>query len=125
VVSPSAADRDENCRRREPADVKKRRVRLAIRGEQPPSPARGRCQSKFYTACSRTGAGRSSTVFAHELPTRSAGFGAENRLYLFALTVPAFSRRAQAEGPAVHIKQLKVYLRVSFEAGSELCHQAE
>src|SRR5471032_378594 len=56
--------------------------------------ARCRCgrrphhQSKFYTACSRTGAGGSSTVFAHELPTRSAGFDAENRLYLFALTVP-------------------------------------
>src|SRR5208337_895158 len=30
-----------------------------------------------------------SAVFAHELPTRSAGFDAENRLYLFALTVPS------------------------------------
>ncbi|HKM84351.1 MAG TPA: hypothetical protein VJY15_25760, partial [Candidatus Acidoferrum sp.] len=46
------------------------------------------CQSKIYTACSRTRAGESSTVFAHELPPRSAGFDAENRLYLFALTVP-------------------------------------
>ncbi len=46
------------------------------------------CQSKFYTACSRTTAGWSSTVFAHELPPRSARFDAENRLYLFALTVP-------------------------------------
>jgi hypothetical protein len=45
-------------------------------------------QGKFYTACSRTRAGQSSTVFAHESPTRSAGFGAENDLYLFALTVP-------------------------------------
>jgi probable F420-dependent oxidoreductase len=35
---------------------------------------RGHCQSKFYTACSRTRAGWSSTVFAHESPTRSAGF---------------------------------------------------
>src|SRR5208282_701833 len=46
-------------------------------------------QSKFYTACSRTRAGWSSTVFAHELPPRSAGFDAENRLHLFALTMPA------------------------------------
>jgi hypothetical protein len=45
-------------------------------------------QSKFYTACPRTRAGWSSTVFARESPTRSAGFDAENRLYLFALTVP-------------------------------------
>jgi hypothetical protein len=28
----------------------------------------GHCQSKFYTACSRTRAGWSSTVFARELP---------------------------------------------------------
>jgi exodeoxyribonuclease V alpha subunit len=48
----------------------------------------GHCQSKLYTACSRTTAGWSSTVFAHELLPRSAGFEAENRLYLFALTVP-------------------------------------
>ena len=46
------------------------------------------CQSKFYTARSPTRAGWSSTVFAHELPPRSAGFDAENRLYLFALTMP-------------------------------------
>jgi hypothetical protein len=50
--------------------------------------AEGHCQSKFYTACPRTRAGWSSTVFARESPTRSAGFDAENRLYLFALTVP-------------------------------------
>jgi hypothetical protein len=48
------------------------------------------CQSKFYTACSRSMAGWTSTVFAHESPTRLAGFDAENRLYLFALTVPSF-----------------------------------
>jgi hypothetical protein len=36
-------------------------------------------------------AGWTSTVFAHESPTRLAGFDAENRLYLFALTVPARS----------------------------------
>src|SRR5580700_11304111 len=46
------------------------------------------CQSKFYTACLRIRAGQSPTVFAHESPTRSAGFDAENGLYLFALTVP-------------------------------------
>ena len=45
------------------------------------------CQSKFYTACSRTRAGWSSTVFARELPPRSAEFNAENRLYSFALMV--------------------------------------
>jgi hypothetical protein len=33
-------------------------------------------------------AGWTPTVFAHESPTRLAGFDAENRLYLFALTVP-------------------------------------
>jgi len=33
---------------------------------------KGHCQSKFYTACSRTRAGWSSTVFADESPTRSA-----------------------------------------------------
>jgi hypothetical protein len=41
----------------------------------------GHCQSKFYTDCSRIIAGWSSTVFAHESATRSAGFDAENRLY--------------------------------------------
>jgi hypothetical protein len=54
------------------------------------------CQSKFYTACSRTRAGGSSTVFAHELPSRSAGFDAENRLYLFALTVPVEKKTPDA-----------------------------
>ena len=49
----------------------------------------GHCQSKFYTACLRLRAGQSSTVFAHESPTRSAGFGTKNGLYLFALTVPS------------------------------------
>jgi len=48
----------------------------------------GHCQSKIYTACSRIKADWGSTVFAHELTTRSAGFDAENRLYLFALTMP-------------------------------------
>jgi hypothetical protein len=63
------------------------------------SPNQRHCQSKFYTACSRTGASRSSTVFAHELPTRSAGFDAENHLYLFALTVPQKKRRGMATIP--------------------------
>jgi hypothetical protein len=36
-------------------------------------------------------AGWTSTVFAHESPTRLAGFDAENRLYLFALRVPSLS----------------------------------
>jgi hypothetical protein len=47
----------------------------------------GHCQSKFYTAYSRTTAGRSFSVFAPELSPRSVGFDAENRLYLFALMV--------------------------------------
>jgi hypothetical protein len=46
------------------------------------------CQTKFYTACLRAGTRWSSTVFAHELPPRSASFEAENGLYLFALTMP-------------------------------------
>src|SRR5208282_481807 len=46
------------------------------------------CLGIRTTACSRTRAGGCSTVFAHELPTLSAGFDAENGLYLFALTVP-------------------------------------
>ena len=62
----------------------------------------GHCQSKFYTACSRTMAGWSPTVFARELPARSAGFNAENRLYSFALTMPtraaAKSQRLGAPG---------------------------
>jgi enoyl-CoA hydratase/carnithine racemase len=42
-------------------------------------------------------AGWSPTVFARELPPRSAGFNAENRLYSFALTMPSGSpRRAPA-----------------------------
>ena len=47
------------------------------------------CQTKFYTACLRAGTRWSSTVFAHELPPRSASFEAENGLYSFALTRPA------------------------------------
>jgi hypothetical protein len=42
---------------------------------------RGHCQTKFYTASWRSGAGWSATVFAHESPTRSARFDAENDLY--------------------------------------------
>jgi hypothetical protein len=47
------------------------------------------CQTKFYTASWRAGAGWSPTVFAQESPTRSAGVDAENDLYSFALTVPS------------------------------------
>ena len=46
----------------------------------------GHCQSKFYTARSRTWAGWRSIVFVHKSPTHSARFDAENGLYLFALT---------------------------------------
>ena len=53
-----------------------------------PKPLPRHCQSKFYTARSRTWAGWSSVVFVHESPTHSARFDAENGLYLFALTVP-------------------------------------
>src|SRR5271166_6287788 len=71
-------------------------VQLSSRpGPQPfqsGAPSRRHCQSKFYTACSHTRARCSSTVFAHELPPRSAGFDAENRLYLFALTMPVAAR---------------------------------
>src|SRR5208337_4858221 len=49
---------------------------------------RGHCQTKFYTASWRSGTGRSHTVFAHESPTHSPRFDAENDLYSFALTVP-------------------------------------
>src|SRR5271165_3024128 len=51
--------------------------------------SRRHCQTKFYTASCRSGAAWSPTVFAHESPTRSARFDAENDLYLFALTVPS------------------------------------
>ena len=57
---------------------------------QMPRGRRPHHQSKFYTACLRLRAGQSSAVFAQESPTRSAGFGTENGLYLFALTVPLF-----------------------------------
>ena len=49
---------------------------------------RRHCQTKFCTACLRAGTRWSSTVFAHELPPRSASFEAENGLYSFALTTP-------------------------------------
>ncbi len=62
--------------------------RVARTGGCGDSPKR-HCQSKIYTASSRIKTDWSSTVFAHELTTRSAGFDAENRLYLFALTMPA------------------------------------
>jgi hypothetical protein len=48
---------------------------------------RRHCQTKFYTAGLRAGTRWSSTVFAHELPPRSASFEAENGVYLFALTM--------------------------------------
>ena len=60
----------------------------ALYGRIAPSRAPGHCQSKFYTACLRLRAERSSAVFAHQSPTCSVGFDAENGLYLFALTVP-------------------------------------
>jgi riboflavin biosynthesis pyrimidine reductase len=47
--------------------------------------AQGHCQSKFYTARSRTWAGWSSIVFVHESPTHSARFDAENGLLLICL----------------------------------------
>ena len=61
----------------------------------PRATPRGHCQSKFYTACSRARPGWSCTVFAHESWTRSAGFDAENGLYLFALTVPRRPRQSR------------------------------
>ena len=64
-----------------------------------PDISRGHCQSKFYTACSRIGAGWSSTVFAHESPTGSTGFDAENGLYLFALTVPRREQQRRQLAP--------------------------
>ena len=60
---------------------------------QMPRGRRPHHQSKFYTACPRTMACWSSTVFARELPPRSAGFNAENRLYSFALTRPSAPHR--------------------------------
>jgi len=60
--------------------------------------AQGHCQTKFYTACLSAGTRWSSTVFAHELPPRSASFEAENGLYLFALTMPAQGVRRGGDG---------------------------
>jgi len=57
------------------------------------------CQTKFYTASWRSGAGWSPTVFAHESPTRWARFDAENDLYSIALTVARASRRAPGRRP--------------------------
>ena len=56
----------------------------------------GRCQSKFYTACLRIRMGQSSTVFVHELPTRSAGFDAESRTLERSWTIDASRDAAQA-----------------------------
>ena len=58
---------------------------------------RRHCQTKFCTACLRAGTRWSSTVFAHELPPRSASFEAENGLYLFALTMPGGGLNNRAE----------------------------
>jgi hypothetical protein len=45
-------------------------------------PSIGRlCQTKFYTAIWRSGLRWGPTVFAHELPPRSASFEPENGLY--------------------------------------------
>src|SRR5271166_5680550 len=57
----------------------------------------GHCQTKFYTASWRAGAGWSPTVFAQESLTCSARFDAENDLYSFALTVPAGESVASLE----------------------------
>ena len=57
-------------------------------------------QVRIYTAIWRCGARWGPTVFAHELSTRSARFDAENRLYWFALTVPARAIRGRGELPA-------------------------
>jgi SAM domain (Sterile alpha motif) len=71
----------------------------------PPADAAERhCQTKFYTACSRTRVGWSSAVFAHELSPRSAGFDSENGLYLFALTVPAPLRSALEQRERARLK---------------------
>ena len=64
------------------------RARRSPRGRQAGCPRSRHCQSKFYTARSRTWAGWSSIVFIHKSPTHSAKFDAENGLYLFVLTVP-------------------------------------
>ena len=65
------------------------------------------CQSKFYTACSRARPGWSCTVFAHESWTRSAGFDAENGLYLFALTVPAGIQMARRNRDVFALAELQ------------------
>src|SRR5208337_2281203 len=80
-------DRDQHCQSAASA-YDRRHGRAQAQPAHTAQPTSGHCQSKFYTACSRPRAGWSSTVFAHELPPRLAGFHAENRLYLFALTVP-------------------------------------
>ena len=76
-------------------DADERRVALGWLGLPCPDlPApKGHCQSKLYTACSRTTAGWSSTVFAHELLPRSAGFDAENRPAAFPQPAPAAGSR--------------------------------
>src|SRR5208337_3339174 len=80
-------DRDQHCQSAASA-YDRRHGRAQAQPAHTAQPYLWHCQSKFYTACSRPRAGWSSTVFAHELPPRLAGFHAENRLYLFALTVP-------------------------------------
>ena len=73
----------------------------------PRATPRGHCQSKFYTACSRARPGWSCTVFAHESWTRSAGFDAENGLYLFALTVPAGIQMARRNRDVFALAELQ------------------
>jgi hypothetical protein len=54
------------------------------------------CQSKFYTARWPSGAGRTSTVFAHVSLPSAARVDAENDLYAFVPTMPD---RALVEQP--------------------------
>ena len=96
VPIPSVGDEEARRAYREREDLTRERrsivnkidgilATLGVKGYK------GHCQSKFYTACSRARPGWSCTVFAHESSTRSAGFDAENGLYLIALTVTAAS----------------------------------
>src|SRR5271154_813720 len=65
-----------------------------------------RTQSKFYTEFQKLRGGWVATVFADESCTPEPRFGAENGLYLFALTMPA--RDAYCERPTPNLMVIGV-----------------
>ena len=81
----------------------------------------GHCQTKFYTAYFHTATLRSFTDFAHESSQRSARFEAENRLYSFALTMPARTSAGQSSWPLYPDRLAGDYIRTAPSLALDTC----